>query len=81
MRCPSCRFENPEAMKFCGECGTPLKNRCPQCGSENPPQFKFCGQCATPLTEKQKAKGKKGSAESGVRSLESGPSLAVRATP
>jgi hypothetical protein len=23
-------------MKFCGECGTLLKNLCPQCESENP---------------------------------------------
>src|SRR5262249_50138036 len=50
MRCPSCGFENPEGMKFCGECATPLKRRCPQCGMENPPGFKFCGECATPLT-------------------------------
>ena len=24
MRCPSCGFENPEGMKFCGDCGAPL---------------------------------------------------------
>jgi predicted ATPase len=36
-------------MKFCGECGTPFKNRCPQCGFENPPRFKFCGECGSPL--------------------------------
>src|SRR5213593_4764754 len=52
MRCASCGFENPEGMKFCGECATPLKRRCPQCGVENPPGFKFCGECATPLTER-----------------------------
>ena len=23
-KCPSCHFENPENVKFCGECGTPL---------------------------------------------------------
>src|SRR6266705_2100857 len=49
MRCPSCGFENPEGMKFCGECATPLKSRCSHCGFENPPGFKFCGECATPL--------------------------------
>jgi class 3 adenylate cyclase/predicted ATPase len=49
MRCPSCGFDNPAGMKFCGECAAPLKARCPQCGFENPPQFKFCGACATPL--------------------------------
>jgi class 3 adenylate cyclase len=49
MRCPSCRFDNPEGLKFCNECGTSLKWRCPQCGFENAPQAKFCGECATPL--------------------------------
>src|SRR5215813_104354 len=49
MRCASCGFENPEGMKFCGECGVPFKRRCPQCGFENPSQFKFCGECGTSL--------------------------------
>ena len=51
MRCPSCGFENPEGMKFCGQCATPLTGPCPQCGFANPPGFAFCGQCATPLIE------------------------------
>jgi predicted amidophosphoribosyltransferase len=51
MRCASCAFENPEGMKFCGECAAPLKRLCPQCRFENPPGFKFCGECAAPLTE------------------------------
>ena len=50
MQCPSCGFENPEGMKFCGECGNALKNVCQQCGFENPPGFKFCGECGTSLT-------------------------------
>jgi hypothetical protein len=50
MRCPSCGFDNPDKMKFCGECGVALKARCAQCGTENPPQFKFCGECGSPLT-------------------------------
>src|SRR5437899_10486479 len=50
MRCPGCGFDNPEGMKFCGQCATPLSLRCPQCGFENPPGFAFCGQCATALT-------------------------------
>ena len=49
MRCSSCESENPQGMKFCGNCGSPLKSRCPKCGFENPPQFKFCGECAAPL--------------------------------
>jgi hypothetical protein len=50
MRCPSCGFENPAGMKFCGQCAPPLTGPCPQCGVANPPGFAFCGQCATPLT-------------------------------
>jgi class 3 adenylate cyclase/tetratricopeptide (TPR) repeat protein len=50
MRCPRCGFENPEGMKFCGQCASPLGRRCPQCGFDNPQGFAFCGQCATPLT-------------------------------
>jgi class 3 adenylate cyclase/tetratricopeptide (TPR) repeat protein len=51
MRCPRCGFKNPEGMRFCGQCASPLGRRCPQCGFDNPPGFAFCGQCATPLTE------------------------------
>jgi class 3 adenylate cyclase/tetratricopeptide (TPR) repeat protein len=49
MRGPSCKSANPEAVKFCGNCGAPLENRCARCGNENPPQFKFCGECGAPL--------------------------------
>jgi Double zinc ribbon len=49
MRCPSCKTENPDATKFCGNCGQPLTNRCAKCGVENPPQFKFCGECGASL--------------------------------
>ena len=49
MRCPGCGSENPEGIKFCGKCATPLPRRCPQCGFENPAGFEFCGQCATSL--------------------------------
>jgi class 3 adenylate cyclase/tetratricopeptide (TPR) repeat protein len=50
MRCPSCGFDNPEGMNFCGRCGTKLIPSCPQCGFENPPSFAFCGKCGTSLT-------------------------------
>jgi hypothetical protein len=49
MRCPSCGFDNPEGLKFCGECGTPVTVPCPRCGFANPPQFKFCGDCGASL--------------------------------
>src|SRR5262245_16110862 len=51
MRCSNCQFESPEGMKFCGQCGTPLKHSCPVCRAENPPHFKFCGECGTALTQ------------------------------
>src|SRR5262245_27384369 len=60
MRCPSCDFDNPEGMKFCGECAAPLTSGCPQCGFVNPPRFKFCGECAAPLTATQPGKRRKG---------------------
>src|SRR6516164_9700163 len=50
MRCLNCQFENPPAMKFCGQCGTQLAQLCPRCGAENQPTFKFCGQCGAALT-------------------------------
>ena len=50
MRCPRCEADNPEGMKFCIECATPLTRRCPQCDFANPPQARFCGQCAAPLS-------------------------------
>jgi hypothetical protein len=28
MRCPRCEADNPEGLKFCGECGTPLTAPC-----------------------------------------------------
>jgi class 3 adenylate cyclase/tetratricopeptide (TPR) repeat protein len=49
MKCPKCQFENPESVKFCGECGTKLEKICVQCRSPNPPHFKFCGQCGHAL--------------------------------
>ncbi|HKV56229.1 MAG TPA: adenylate/guanylate cyclase domain-containing protein [Candidatus Binataceae bacterium] len=55
MRCPSCQAENPDAIKFCGACGTPLTNRCAKCGFANPPGFKFCGECGAALSESQVA--------------------------
>jgi class 3 adenylate cyclase len=83
MYCPSCGFENAEGMAFCTECGARLRNQCVSCGFENTPQAKFCGKCGTSLTVEKRAKrrkgktgkGRKDSAESGVRSPESRPIL------
>ena len=49
MRCPSCQFESPAGMKFCGQCGAKLGQVCAGCGTENPPGFRFCGGCGAPL--------------------------------
>lgn len=49
MRCPACQTDNPQQMKFCGNCGTKLPALCPGCGAEIVPGFKFCGECGTPL--------------------------------
>ncbi|MDJ0814907.1 MAG: adenylate/guanylate cyclase domain-containing protein [Desulfobacterales bacterium] len=51
MKCPKCRFENPEQMQFCGNCGAKLESICPQCKSSNPPEFNFCGNCGLALRE------------------------------
>ena len=50
MRCSKCGYENPDGMKFCGQCSSALALVCPKCQAENPPGFKFCGQCTTALT-------------------------------
>src|SRR4030067_1984722 len=49
MKCQKCQTENPENLKFCGECGAKLEKICPHCNSSNPPQFKFCGECGHDL--------------------------------
>jgi class 3 adenylate cyclase/tetratricopeptide (TPR) repeat protein len=51
MQCPKCQFENPEGIKFCGECGARLERTCVSCNSPNPPQFKFCGECGNKLVD------------------------------
>jgi class 3 adenylate cyclase/tetratricopeptide (TPR) repeat protein len=49
MRCPRCESDNPDGMKFCIECATPLARSCPNCHFVNPPQARYCGQCAASL--------------------------------
>ncbi len=53
MKCPRCQTENPEGMKFCGECGTKIERICPSCNVSNPPQFKFCGGCGRPFSQSE----------------------------
>ncbi len=54
MKCPNCEFENPDGMKFCGECGAKLEKICPKCNFSNPLDFKFCGECGQDLRKPQK---------------------------
>jgi class 3 adenylate cyclase/tetratricopeptide (TPR) repeat protein len=49
MKCPSCEFENPAGMLFCGKCGATLDKYCPKCNFLNPSDFLFCGKCGHPL--------------------------------
>jgi hypothetical protein len=48
-RCPSCGHKNPEGVKFCQECGSPLAaagpRHCTSCGAELAPGTRFCGEC------------------------------------
>ena len=48
--CPSCGAANPQAAKFCVECGKNLtqKGKCPKCGAEVG-KGKFCPECGEKL--------------------------------
>jgi len=50
MKCPKCRFENPDDAQFCIECGNPIEFHCPQCGAITPAIGKFCKACGHNLT-------------------------------
>jgi ribosomal protein L40E len=50
MKCSRCNIDNPDGIKFCGDCGTKLEKVCPKCNYSNSPQFKFCGDCGHNLT-------------------------------
>jgi class 3 adenylate cyclase len=47
VRCPSCQTENPEASKFCRECGSRLVAVCTSCGTSLAPGSKFCSECGS----------------------------------
>ena len=51
MQCPNCRTDNPEAAKFCNECGNKLEFACPQCGNVNPSGSKYCNECGNKLAQ------------------------------
>jgi class 3 adenylate cyclase/tetratricopeptide (TPR) repeat protein len=74
LRCSNCNSKNPDATKFCGNCGKPLRDRCAKCGFDNPPLFKFCGECGAALT------GLPGSGVGAGRTKQSGANDADRDT-
>ncbi len=81
MRCESCGFEHPEGLKFCTECGTPLKPRCAQCGFENLPRAKFCGKCGQPLTAQPSVAPPAQSEQQAALSSPSAPRATARSVP
>ena len=48
-RCTDCGHKNPEGVKFCQECGTPLAaagpKHCTSCGAQLSAGSRFCGEC------------------------------------
>lgn len=49
MTCPSCKFDNPSAVRYCEQCGTPLELKCPRCSATVSAGARFCGTCGTQL--------------------------------
>ena len=49
MTCPSCKFDNPSAARFCEQCGTPLELKCPRCSVTVSTGARFCGACGKQL--------------------------------
>ena len=45
MNCPQCATVNPDAAKFCFNCGHALAVNCPNCGTNLPAGAKFCFNC------------------------------------
>jgi len=50
MKCPKCKYENPEVANFCVKCGGKLEILCPECDFGNEPGFRFCAKCGHNLT-------------------------------
>ena len=49
MQCPGCQAENPDASKFCSQCGRKLERECPDCAIPVATDARFCHQCGTSL--------------------------------
>lgn len=48
-KCANCGTELTAGVKFCPECGTPVRRNCPKCGTEVRPGAKFCPECGEKL--------------------------------
>ncbi|HDO42259.1 MAG TPA: zinc-ribbon domain-containing protein [Candidatus Bathyarchaeota archaeon] len=50
---PKCSFQNPQAAKFCSNCGAPLRAdagvKCPKCGNNVQTGARFCPNCGEKL--------------------------------
>ena len=48
-RCTACGHKNPEGVKFCQDCGSPLAaqgpKHCGACGAQLASGTRFCGEC------------------------------------
>src|SRR5438874_642808 len=49
MICPRCQTTNPDAARFCFNCGAALVHRCPSCATELPAGARFCMNCGQPV--------------------------------
>jgi len=55
MKCPECRFDNREGVKFCEKCGAKMKLVCPNCEAKIPFDRQFCGECGHTLSKLKEA--------------------------
>jgi len=77
MKCPSCGFENPPVMRFCGMCGQRIAQKCPACQSLLPLNFRFCGNCGLQLPEADTQRQEPGP----TLEASSSPALSIPASP
>ena len=53
--CKHCRHQNPEASRFCNQCGEDLPPRthkiCPNCQQRNPIDLLYCDHCGSKLVQ------------------------------
>lgn len=51
MICPYCQANNPDAARYCVNCGKELVRHCSSCQTELPPSARFCMACGQPVLE------------------------------